>query len=597
MAWRSVLAALVFGWLALAAAGTQAGCVASKLAELPVTMRGFSPLVHVRINGKDATLLLDSGASHSFLWPGAVEKFGLTDKGAPVGVSARGWLGDKAVGMTVGGAKTFDIAASHFDNVDFFVFQDDFGREVDGLLGQNLLGVADVEYDLANGVVRLFQPTGCEDTRMAYWVANQPYSVLDFVPENERDMTPTAIAAINGVPIRVVLDTGSAVSILALGRAAKAGVMPGGPGVVEAGYMGGLSRRTHVETWIGPFARLKLGDEEIRHIRLRFGDIRLPDKGEMLLGEDFFLSHRVFVSYSQRKLYFTYNGGPLFNLDAAEDPDQAQAPPPALAAAATDAYSGTPTDADGFARRGAAWTTRRDYPAAIADLTRAMALDPKNADYALWRARAEAKARRVEAAKADFDLALRLKPGDTDILLERASFHIAQKDKAAAREDLDAIDKAVGSGDDVRLKLGESYDSIGAYDQGVAEIDGWIAGHPMDPRMADALGGRCRGRALAGRDLDKALADCDAALKLFPSSADILDSRGLVRMRMGDLDGAIGDYDAALRSQPGMPPTLYARGVAQLHKGLKDKGDADITAATKLDPEIADWAKERNLSP
>ena len=35
----------------------------------------------------------------------------------------------------------------------------------------------------------------------------------------------------------------------------------------------------------------------------------------MLLGADFFLSHRILVSNSQHKLYFTYNGGPVFQLD------------------------------------------------------------------------------------------------------------------------------------------------------------------------------------------------------------------------------------------------------------------------------------------
>ena len=34
----------------------------------------------------------------------------------------------------------------------------------------------------------------------------------------------------------------------------------------------------------------------------------------MLIGADFFLSHHVYVANSQRKLYFTYNGGPVFNL-------------------------------------------------------------------------------------------------------------------------------------------------------------------------------------------------------------------------------------------------------------------------------------------
>ena len=32
----------------------------------------------------------------------------------------------------------------------------------------------------------------------------------------------------------------------------------------------------------------------------------------MLLGADFLRAHRVLVAHSQRKLYFTYTGGPVF---------------------------------------------------------------------------------------------------------------------------------------------------------------------------------------------------------------------------------------------------------------------------------------------
>ncbi len=36
----------------------------------------------------------------------------------------------------------------------------------------------------------------------------------------------------------------------------------------------------------------------------------------MILGGDFFVSHHVYVSNSQHKLYFTYNGGPVFDLSS-----------------------------------------------------------------------------------------------------------------------------------------------------------------------------------------------------------------------------------------------------------------------------------------
>jgi hypothetical protein len=64
-------------------------------------------------------------------------------------------------------------------------------------------------------------------------------------------------------------------------------------------------------THLAPFSSFKVGDEEIRNPRLRVGDTR--EGTDMLLGADFFLSHRIFVSNEQRKVYFTYNGGPVFS--------------------------------------------------------------------------------------------------------------------------------------------------------------------------------------------------------------------------------------------------------------------------------------------
>ncbi len=49
----------------------------------------------------------------------------------------------------------------------------------------------------------------------------------------------------------------------------------------------------------------------------------------MILGADFFLSHHILVASSQRKLYFTYNGGPVFDLrpQAVAAPTNSAQPP------------------------------------------------------------------------------------------------------------------------------------------------------------------------------------------------------------------------------------------------------------------------------
>ena len=60
---------------------------------------------------------------------------------------------------------------------------------------------------------------------------------------------------------------------------------------------------------------------------MRIADIDLSE-GDMLLGSDFFLAHHIFVSNSTRRLFFTYNGGVVFNLSANSN-SAAPAPDPA----------------------------------------------------------------------------------------------------------------------------------------------------------------------------------------------------------------------------------------------------------------------------
>ena len=77
----------------------------------------------------------------------------------------------------------------------------------------------------------------------------------------------------------------------------------------------------------------------------------------------------------------------------------------------------------------------------------------------------------------------------------------------------------------------------------------------------------------------------------------MLDSRGLVRLRMGDFDKAIADYDAALKVNPNEAWSLYGRGLAELRKGLTAPGQADIKAAEAINPRLADEAKTAGLEP
>jgi tetratricopeptide (TPR) repeat protein/predicted aspartyl protease len=622
---RTVLVALLLAWLPIAPV---MGACALKVAELPVTMSGMRPMVHAQINGSDALFIADSGAFYSALTPAAAAQYKLHLSAAPFGFGVSGVGGEAQVWLTR--VETFTILNVAVPHVEFLVAGNDLGRGAVGLLGQNVFRLfGDVEYDLAAGVIRLVQTKDCRNSPLAYWAKSQPFSVIDIDWASAESPHTTGDAYVNGARIRVLFDTGAGVSTLSLDAAKRAGITPDSAGVIPAGMASGMGRH-FVPTWIAPFASFKIGDEEIRNTRLRIGALALySDRRpvDMLLGPDFFLSHRVYVANSQRKLYFTYNGGPVFDLttvtpaaadaktapvadatpaggtvpQAAAGKDAEAGSAAASAAAATSAGSQSAEelhDASAFSRRGTAFAARHDFTHAIADLTRACELAPGEADYFYQRGMAYLGNRQADLALADFDRAVQLDPNDLQALVVRASLHTRRHEQQAAIADLQAADRAAPREADVRLQLGELFQHNDQFPQAIAQYTMWIeVRNSGDVRMASARNGRCWTRALWNQELEQALSDCNAALKQLPNTAALLDSRGLVQLRRGEYDKAIVDYDQALKLRAPRPWTLYGRGIARLRKGLTAEGHADLASATALDPNIAEQAGKYGLTP
>jgi len=61
---------------------------------------------------------------------------------------------------------------------------------------------------------------------------------------------------------------------------------------------------------VGPFESFEIGGEAIKTTSIPFGDSL--NGTQMVLGMDFILAHRLLVSHSQRKIYFTYTSGAVF---------------------------------------------------------------------------------------------------------------------------------------------------------------------------------------------------------------------------------------------------------------------------------------------
>jgi tetratricopeptide (TPR) repeat protein len=599
-----------------AAAGT---CKLGMIFEFPITMTGMGPLTTAKINGTDVKFLVDSGAFWSIISPASAAELKLSTHPAPFGLETEG-VGGARVEMSLTKVKDFTLAGFSVHNVDFMVG----GSQVDagiGVLGQNVLRFADadVEYDLGQGVVRVMKPMDCgRNVKLAYWT--DTYSDLEIEPITHLNPDAIGRAWINGAEIRVKFDSGASLSVLSLQAAARVGVRPDSPGVVSGGPTQGFGKVT-IPSFIAPFASFRLGEEEIRKTQLRIADIKLGN-ADMLIGADFFLSHRIYVANSQRRIYFTYNGGPVFKLDGANYAGvvpAAAAPTPNAATA--DAASSTPGagpapsgstspeatavteggDAGDFSRRGAAMASRHDYSHALIALSRACELAPDTAEYFYQRGMVYWQTSDSTSAMADLNRALKLNPDHLAALLARAQLSLQKGDKGRMTADLEAADAAASKQADMRYEMAVLYAQADLLSSAIGQFDLWIAEHPDDARLPSAQNANCWARALMGSDLSLALKDCNAALKYAKKGstfyAQVSDSRGLVFLRLGDYPHSIADYDGAIAIAPKTAWSWYGRGIDKLRQHQNAAGDADIAQANSLLPTIGAAATHYGIAP
>ena len=92
-------------------------------------------------------------------------------------------------------------------------------------------------------------------------------AVLQPVEEDgARDVVGAAL--INGVPVRVVFDTGGGPSMLSLAAAKRVGASPSETGARPAGDLLGVAKHV-VRTWSVPVKSFEIGGERLADVRQR----------------------------------------------------------------------------------------------------------------------------------------------------------------------------------------------------------------------------------------------------------------------------------------------------------------------------------------
>ena len=305
MTGRTILAVTAAALTLCAAQAAHADCKLQQLASYPISFVNNQPMVDVTINGKLAHLRFNIGYQTVF-WGTVLKDYGLKET---VGYTV-GWVtgpggSTETTATVVSELKMGDVVQKDaYVGVAYKLVKP--GEA--GIFGTDLFNkFNDVELDFAHNVVRVLKADGCKDDDVVYWGGN--YSVIE---ESRSGYLPMKLA---GTTLRGYIGAGNEVTFVTLEGAQRVGVTPQAAGPLPMGMLAeGVVKPIDVS--IANFPELVIGDETIKNAPLAIGDIYPGSRGdfdpEIVLGADFLRSHRVYISRQQKKVYFSYLGGNLF---------------------------------------------------------------------------------------------------------------------------------------------------------------------------------------------------------------------------------------------------------------------------------------------
>ena len=238
-------------------------------------------------------------------------------------------------------------------------------------------------------------------------------------------------------------------------------------------------------------------------------------------------------------------------------------------------------DAQALFDRGHHSFETRDYPEAVECFSRVIALRPEVAAGYRARAKAYLELGRRSDALNDLDRAIRLKPDDPALYAERAEVLFRQKAYAPAIADCDKVLALDPGWVAVRGRRAECQAALGDTPAARADFAAAIEGDPANAAHYFV--------ARANLELDNeqyaaCVNDCDAALRLDPSSHAALQVRGLARRELGDLDGAEADLTQSIRLNPERAVSLLARATVRLDRKAYDEAIGDCDRVITLAP-------------
>jgi hypothetical protein len=305
--------------LLLAAGPALADCQLLEAGRLPVTVLNGKPYTNGTMSGEPLRLLINTATPHTSVDMATARRTGKAERLQKQVAALRDkqplpTFEGQPQHLEIGSVKLHDSAVQINTQQNFSGFN--------GEIGWDLLRLADVDIDLRNGRITYYKPQGACEESLAHW-----NPAADFVPMYGREGRIAFKVIVDGKSMNAMVSSADKHSYLLWHSAGRIHVTEDTLGVIPLPGHSKNTAGTRTETSAYRFKSFQIGEETIRNPVLML--VRLPDRDErrvrsdtlenkdidMILGADFLSAHHVYVSYRQRRVYFTYEGGEVFSKD------------------------------------------------------------------------------------------------------------------------------------------------------------------------------------------------------------------------------------------------------------------------------------------
>lgn len=297
---KSIVLALALFASAAVSAAAEEDCRLQLAATLPMDLHNGQITVPAALGDTQLKMFIDTGSTMSVIRESLARDLGLKYDMLK-GFYRMSFFGGVNV-YRYSTVKGFTLGKLKGDGVVLAWLPDNArqGWPQDGLIGANILGMYDVDFDFAKATMRLFQPHRCPG-QVVYWTQDE--NLIAKLPIEWHGGHIRIPVEIQGQTIKAVVDTGANATVMDLETyMPKFGLTPTSPGVTEVHSIHDTQPR-----YTYTFKEINFDGVTVKNARVLFVSEKFSKDPEykMLIGTDILMQLHLYIAYQQRLLIVT----------------------------------------------------------------------------------------------------------------------------------------------------------------------------------------------------------------------------------------------------------------------------------------------------